>query len=72
MPRIRLPKGDGDWTLLDSADAAELWKLIKPHPDRLGSTTFYVVGSEHTPETVYDQDLAKAEATFTQFRLKNR
>jgi|GEM_PF-6369146 len=68
MPRVKLPSGSGEWRLLAERHQVQLGERIMDHPAR-GTLTFYVVGSENTPEIVTDQSMSKAREAFTWFRL---
>ena len=68
MPRIKLPSGSGEWRQLDRQNGAELWKRVMDHPSG-HSVTFYVVGSENTPEIFTDQSMQKARETFARLQL---
>lgn len=71
MPKIKLPSGSGEWRLLAERDQVQLWERIMDHPAR-GTVTFYVVGSENTPEIVTDQSMSKARDAFKRFQLLAR
>lgn len=68
LPKIKLPSGSGEWRLLDHQNQAELWERIMDHPSGK-SVTFYVVGSENTPEIFTDKSMQKARETFARFQL---
>ncbi len=59
MPRIKLPSGQGDWRMLERENLAELWEPVMDKPDGK-KVTFYVVGSEHSPEITTEKDKPKA------------
>lgn len=67
MPRINLPKGSGSWRLLDRQNETELWEREMDHPSG-HSVTFYVVGSENTPEIFTDQSVHEAREAFVRFQ----
>ena len=69
MPKIKLPSGSGEWRRLDRQNEAELWERIMDHPGG-GSVTFYVMGSENTPEIFSDQSMQKAREAFARFQLE--
>lgn len=67
MPKIKLPSGGGDWNLLEREHGAELWSRRMRQPDGV-HVTFYVVGSENTPEIHYDQSESSARNVFARFQ----
>lgn len=68
MPQIKLPSGSGVWSLQSEEHGAQLWKRVMDKPD--GETaTFWVVGSENTPEIIYEKDRDQANLAYARFQL---
>ncbi len=71
MPNIKLPSGQGDWTMLARENGAEMWKRVMDKPDG-EKITFWVVGSEHSPEITTDKDEATARENFGRAQLRGQ